>query len=219
MYSDRNEEVDNVKLDIQRSEDGKYSLKLIFEPLEASEIVDLYNENFLSDYIPETRNGVYGNSEEAISYVLNEETFGAAEFIPGSNTGNWALDVERVLEKYVDNDLETAHEDAVKQISTAVLATVSHALEEGLANEGMNFYSNFLEGAYGEPLVEPVEIDIYDMAEDEDYEELVSGTVEQAKKELQGLESPDWDAVLEAEQTGKNRVTLKRFIRERMEDR
>lgn len=48
--------------------------------------------------------------------------------------------------------------------------------------------------------------------EDVDYEEIVSGTVSEAKEELQELDSLDWEAALEAEEENKDRKTLKEWI-------
>lgn len=50
----------------------------------------------------------------------------------------------------------------------------------------------------------------------EDYSEIVSGTVSDAKDELQELEDPDWESALEAEKEGKDRKTLKEFIESKM---
>lgn len=49
-----------------------------------------------------------------------------------------------------------------------------------------------------------------------DYEEIVSGTVSQAKDRVKELESPDYEAVLEAEKQNKDRKTLKQWLESRM---
>ncbi len=41
-----------------------------------------------------------------------------------------------------------------------------------------------------------------------DYDEIVSGTISDAKDELEGLEDPDYEAALKAEKAGKNRTTF-----------
>jgi ribosomal protein S24E len=43
---------------------------------------------------------------------------------------------------------------------------------------------------------------------DADYEEIVSGTIGDAKDALNDMDSPDYDAALEAEKANKNRTTL-----------
>jgi len=45
-------------------------------------------------------------------------------------------------------------------------------------------------------------------AQDADYEEIVSGTISDAKDQIGGLEDPDYDAILEAEQENKDRKTF-----------
>lgn len=52
--------------------------------------------------------------------------------------------------------------------------------------------------------------------EAEDYSEIVSGTVSEAKNSIQDMENPDYEAVLEAEEEGKNRKTLKEWLEQRM---
>ncbi len=45
-----------------------------------------------------------------------------------------------------------------------------------------------------------------------DYEEIVSGTVGEAKEQLQEMDDVDWDKALEAEEDNKDRKTLKEWI-------
>jgi len=49
-----------------------------------------------------------------------------------------------------------------------------------------------------------------------DYEGIVSGTVSDAKEQLQELDDPDYEAALEAEENGKDRKTLKEWIKSRV---
>lgn len=44
--------------------------------------------------------------------------------------------------------------------------------------------------------------------QDLDHEEIVSGTISDAKKQIEEIENPDFEALLEAEKQGKNRKTL-----------
>lgn len=50
---------------------------------------------------------------------------------------------------------------------------------------------------------------------EEDYSEVVSGTVSEAKDKIRELDNPDYEALLEAEKSGKDRKTLKEFIENR----
>jgi ribosomal protein L31E len=49
-------------------------------------------------------------------------------------------------------------------------------------------------------------------SEEDDYTEIVSGTVSETKKTINDLDDPDYDALLEAEENGKDRKTLKDWI-------
>ena len=54
---------------------------------------------------------------------------------------------------------------------------------------------------------EEPETEVESSSEDE-YEEIVSGTIGEAKDALKDMESPDFDKALEAEKSNKNRTTL-----------
>ncbi len=47
-----------------------------------------------------------------------------------------------------------------------------------------------------------------DISTELDYDEIVSGTISDAKDELEALDDPDYEAALEAEKAGKNRTTF-----------
>lgn len=51
---------------------------------------------------------------------------------------------------------------------------------------------------------------------EEDYSNLVAGTVSEAKENIEAVEDPDYEALLEAEESGKDRKTLKEFIEGKM---
>jgi Ribosomal protein S24E len=50
-----------------------------------------------------------------------------------------------------------------------------------------------------------------------EYTEVVSGTITEAKEALNDMESPDYEAALEAEENGKNRTTLVDWLESRIE--
>lgn len=51
-----------------------------------------------------------------------------------------------------------------------------------------------------------------------DYEEIVSGTIGDAKDQLQEVSNPDWEAALEAEKDDKNRVTFTDWLETRVSE-
>ncbi len=53
--------------------------------------------------------------------------------------------------------------------------------------------------------------------EDEDYSELLSGTVDEVRSRVREMENPDYRAILEEEQEGKDRKTVREFLERRME--
>lgn len=56
------------------------------------------------------------------------------------------------------------------------------------------------------------------MTDNEDYEEVLDGTVDEAKSRIKELENPDFERLLDLETEGKNRKTLRNFIENRLEE-
>jgi len=54
--------------------------------------------------------------------------------------------------------------------------------------------------------------------ESQSFDDIVSGTVGDAKDAIENMENPDYDQLLEAEKSGKDRKTLKEFIENQKED-
>ncbi|MFB6244811.1 MAG: hypothetical protein ABEJ03_00510 [Candidatus Nanohaloarchaea archaeon] len=51
---------------------------------------------------------------------------------------------------------------------------------------------------------------------EKDYEDLLSGTVRDVKDGVRDMEHPDYEAILEAEEQGKDRKTVKNFLERRI---
>ena len=56
------------------------------------------------------------------------------------------------------------------------------------------------------------------MADDEDYEELLSQNVDEVKESVRDLENPDYRQLLQLEREEKDRKTVKEFLEENLED-
>jgi ribosomal protein L31E len=54
-------------------------------------------------------------------------------------------------------------------------------------------------------------------SEDEEYEEALDGTVGEAKDNIEDLDNPDYERLLELEKEGKDRKTLKEFLESKIE--
>lgn len=55
------------------------------------------------------------------------------------------------------------------------------------------------------------------MSEDTDYEEILSGTVDEAKKSIRDMENPDYEELLRLEKEGDDRKTLKEFLERQLD--
>lgn len=93
------------------------------------------------------------------------------------------------------------------------------------SKESRAFLKVFQEFEYSEELEED---EIQDTMEEEEseavaqvteeYEEIVSGTITDAKDELGEMEEPDYEAALEAEKDNKDRKTLKEWLEGQLQD-
>jgi len=68
------------------------------------------------------------------------------------------------------------------------------------------------------PEAEAEESEEEEMKDDVDYEEIVSGTISDAKDELEDLSNTDWETALEAEKENKNRTTFIDWLETRVEE-
>lgn len=64
---------------------------------------------------------------------------------------------------------------------------------------------------------EPPEPDTEQAEKETNYEGIVSGTISDAKDELEDLDNPDYEAALEAEEDSKDRKTFKKWLENRKE--
>jgi ribosomal protein L31E len=67
------------------------------------------------------------------------------------------------------------------------------------------------------PVEEPQRKSTTQESSSKDYSDVVGGTVGDAKDAISEMEDPDYEALLEAEKSGKDRKTLKEFIEGKME--
>lgn len=56
------------------------------------------------------------------------------------------------------------------------------------------------------------------MSKDKDYQELLDATVDEVKDEIDNLEDPDYEALLDAEKEGEDRESVKDYITDLMDD-
>ncbi|MBC5793187.1 MAG: 50S ribosomal protein L24 [Nanohaloarchaea archaeon] len=162
------------------------------------------------------------NTRVYIDGVENERTDGSTnqKAFPPSNVQIVALNIEDIsrIEKY---DVEDYEEIKVEE----------EELEEALAedeeeNEMMQQMQGGESGAHeqfeeDEEETEEVEEETEETEEEEveaDYSEVVSQNIGDVKDSVQEMESPDYDALLEAEEDNKDRKTMKEWIESQKEE-
>lgn len=93
---------------------------------------------------------------------------------------------------------------------------------EGLEEEQeLNEQLHEVQTPYDEEILRELGLDPQEIDEeglDIVHEKMLSGTIEEAKQFIEDIREPDYDSLLEAEKRGKNRSTLKRYLKKEMEE-
>lgn len=90
------------------------------------------------------------------------------------------------------------------------VVTVKTGFGSNVSKAELKVYQEF---EYDETLEEEtIEEEPEDIHVDEDYEEIVAGTITEAKEALKEMEDPNYKAALKAEEDNKNRKTLKDWL-------
>lgn len=170
--------------------------------------------------------------EEEVVYIdgiNNERNDGSKQqkALRPSNLQIVALNVEDPdrLEKFEVDDYDSIQVDEEE---------LEEALEEDEEEEMMQQMQSGESGAHEqfeeeiEEAVEEVEEEAEQEEEEEteeeteetaeaDYEEVVSGTISDAKDQIEKMGNPDFDALIEAEEANKDRKTLKEYLENQKE--
>jgi len=115
----------------------------------------------------------------------------------------------------VDHEEEaTPSREDIKSRFAAEKTLNEEAIEVGTIKTGYGSNSSitelkvYEEFEYSEELEEEADTTSETVEVTEEYEEIVAGTITDAKEDVEDLESPDYDALIQAEQKNKNRTTL-----------
>ncbi|MFB6116785.1 MAG: hypothetical protein ABEK10_04725 [Candidatus Nanosalina sp.] len=115
----------------------------------------------------------------------------------------------------VDHEEEaTPSREDIKSRFAAEKTLNEEAIEVGTIHTGYGQNSSttelkvYEEFDYSEDLEEEAETTSETTEVTEEYEEIVSGTITDAKDAIGDLENPDYDALIKAEEENKNRTTL-----------
>lgn len=84
-------------------------------------------------------------------------------------------------------------------------------------NKSLTELKVYEEFDYGEELEEEASTTSETAEVTEEYSDIVSGTITDAKDAINGLESPDYEALIQAEKDNKNRTTLVDWLESQIE--
>ena len=121
----------------------------------------------------------------------------------------------RQVKLAVDHEGEsTPSREDIKSRFAAEKTLDEEKIEVGTIHTGFGKESSvtelkvYEEFEYSEELEEEAETTSETVEVTDEYEDIVSGTITDAKDAVNDLESPDFDALIEAEKDNKNRTTL-----------
>jgi ribosomal protein S24E len=127
---------------------------------------------------------------------------------------NPLLDRRRVTLKVDHEGESTPSREDIKSRFAAEKTLTEDNIEVGTIHTGygrnsskteLKVYEDF---DYSEELEEEAETTTEETEVTEDYQEIVSGTITDAKDEIEDLDSPDYEALIKAEEENKNRTTF-----------
>ncbi|MFB6190089.1 MAG: hypothetical protein ABEJ91_00780, partial [Candidatus Nanohaloarchaea archaeon] len=127
-------------------------------------------------------------------------------------TGDISMQEVRDVFEERGDEIEEAVEEAGQEAE-------EEDTEEKVSEEAEKDEASESESGIDEEEAEPdaEEAEEEEMEDDVDYDDIVSGTISDAKDELDDLENPDWGAALEAEKDNKNRTTFIDWLETRVE--
>ena len=239
-----------VEVEPMEGEEG-YPVSITARPQTVEEVSEFYESQFF-DFPSDDLNTVYGNDNSAVRSMRGSNAWARFEAPTEENAEfykdkGWAVDIEPIIRRMKNS----SYQEVMDEISASTLYVVNRAESEGEVGTGLHdFHRNIIrEFSTG---VEPVEIDVFEDSEtaeeyaekngegsddgdhregfledaepetERDYGEIVSGTISQAKNQIENveedLEAEDWKALLDAEKEGKNRKTFKPYLKERWQE-
>lgn len=141
-----------------------------------------------------------------------------------SNVQVKALNVEDIsrIEKYEVDNVESiqVEEEELEVLEEEEENEMMQRMQQGessLDQEDMEEIEEQIEEAEEEDEEEVEETESEEESSDADYDEVVGGTISDAKDMISEMENPDWDALIEAEESGKNRKTLIEYLENQKE--
>lgn len=221
-------------------EEEGYKISLDIKGVESSEEVVKFYKDFIEDKENYRLRTVYGNTMQARAKLASMNTSAAFQEKEWPEHGEWAVDISKLLERHLE-DTTASYDEVVDELGAMTLAAVSMAEGGKQGDQKYRFYRNVIrslevpkpltrgngrhEAFYFEPdnaqNMDPVEIPIEKESKTEDetisYRDIVSGTIKEAKEQISELEQIDYDKLLEIEKEGKNRKTMKKYIRKMQE--
>jgi small subunit ribosomal protein S24e len=137
-------------------------------------------------------NPLLDRAEAEVSVNHEDEATPSKEDVKDRVAAENNFDSEEIVVKGVYTGFGTQHSKAVLKLTGDIdLEQYEDKLEEGIPEDQ-----------------EDTTAEIEEAEETDKYQEIVSGTISDAKDQLNDMENPDYEAALEAEKAGKNRTTL-----------
>lgn len=151
---------------------------------------------------------------------------------PAAEEGPILIDVEETAETPEEQDEEVSEDFPSSQLESGPSEDLPAETEPGVSTgeieeetapaepeqpeieENLPYGSDLLEEDW---LEEMEDMDIDEIME-QVHDEMVSGTIPEAKESIESVDSPDYTGILEAEKRGKDRVNFKKYLERRIDE-
>ncbi len=169
----------------------------------------------------------YAGTEDAFENAvehLSAMTLAAVSMAEGGPGGRQDYDLYRRFAREPETTVEEAAEPVVipveeEQQRQEEVEEVETPYEEEIEEEpdvSEERRRDMLETVHEDLIDELVSDDVETL--DEFYGEILSGTIEEAREDIERMDDPDYERLLEIERRGQNRVGMKEYLEERREE-
>lgn len=171
--------------------------------------LNLSDSDRLAGYDVEERESIKVDDEEVEEALEEDEQEEMMQQMQGGESGAH----EQFEEEDIDEEeVEEIKEEIEEEIDEEELVEDSESGEEDEDSSEEEETDEEFEAETDEEAVEEIE-----EAGPADYEDIVSGTISDAKEEISELESPDFEALIEAEKSNKDRKTMIEYLENQKE--
>jgi large subunit ribosomal protein L24 len=175
--------------------------------------LNLSDSNRLAGYDIEDEDTIKVDDEEVEEALEEDEEEEMMQQLQGGESGAHEQFEEEDLD---EEEVEEIKEEIEEEIDEEEIAENAESEEESTEEATEDEESS--EASSSEEIGEEEAVEEIEEAGPADYEDIVSGTISDAKDQISELDSPDFEALIEAEKANKERKTMIEYLENQKED-